>query len=452
MFCLPYAGGGASAYTGLLRELTDLTDLPDLTVTPLQLPGRENRIAEPPAFTVQEIADEIAPATDAPYLLYGHSMGARLAFEVVRELRRRGLPGPRRLYVGGAHPPHRKVPLAASADLPDDAFIDQLVRRSGALPELKHVPELRELLLPVLRADFAWIKNHRYAPEPPLDCPIVAFTGLDDGEVGAEDMLGWARHTTAGFRLRTLRGGHLFVKDRPAELAALVAADLTGRHTPPEPDEVHLWLDQHPDPASPGRLLRHHDGQTTITVSHADGLTLVAAARDPGIGVAVMRAGHSATPPAAASSPSEPGSGASSAASSAASSSVSGPGRSHGVPVTPVGEGAGRGGAELSAGEREQIEGAAEQDRRWLALRAVAAKRALMAADGQGADPALADFPDLADPGPWRAQGGPGLDRLARWRVVHLPLHTSRGEALAAVAVPYDRVRLRFDMPAEQAG
>lgn len=396
MFCLPYAGGGASAYTGLLRELTDLT------VSPIQLPGRENRIAEPPTFTIQEIADEIAPATDAPYLLYGHSMGARLAFEVARELRRRGLPAPSRLYVGGAHPPHRKVPLAASADLPDDAFIDQLVRRSGALPELKHVPELRELLLPVLRADFAWIKNHRYTPEPPLDCPIVAFTGLDDGEVGAEDMLGWARHTTAGFHLRTLRGGHLFVKDRPADLAALVTADLTGRHTPPEPDEVHLRLDQHPDPTSHAQIPRHHDGQATITMSHADGLTLLAAALDPEIGVAVLR------------SP--------------------------------------RGTAELSAAEREQIEDAAEQDRQWLALRAVAAKRALMAADGQGADPALTGFPDLADPGPWRAQGGPGLDRLTRWRVVHLPLHTSRGEALAAVAVPYDRVRLSFDMPAEQAG
>lgn len=405
MFCLPYAGGGASAYTGLLRELTGLT------VIPIQLPGRENRIAEPPAFTIQEIADEIAPATNTPYLLYGHSMGARLAFEVARELRRRGLPGPGRLYVGGAHPPHRKVPLAASADLPDDAFIDQLVRRSGALPELKHVPELRELMLPVLRADFAWIKNHRYAPEPPLDCPIVAFTGLDDGEVGAEDMLGWARHTTAGFHLRTLRGGHLFVKDRPADLAALVTADLTGRHAPPEPGEVHLRLDQHPDrtsrdqhpdPTGGDQVPRHHDGRTTIAVSHADGLTLLAATPDPEIGVAVLR--------------------------------------SH------------RGTAELSAAEREQIEDAAEQDRQWLALRAVAAKRALMAADGQGADPALAGFPDLADPGPWRAQGGPGLDRLARWRVVHLPLHTSRGEALAAVAVPYDRVRLSFDMPAEQAG
>lgn len=115
---------------------------------------------------------------------------------------------------------------------------------------------------------------------------------------------------------------------------------------------------------------------------------------------------------------------------------------------------------ELSDDEREQIEDAAEEDRGWLALRAVTAKRALMAADGRGADPTRVGFPDLADPGPWRAQcdpgdprGDPGLDRLARWQVVHLPLPTSRGEALGAVAVPHDRVRLRFDMPAaEQAG
>ncbi|WP_336206809.1 thioesterase II family protein [Nonomuraea sp. LPB2021202275-12-8] len=402
MFCLPYAGGGASAYTGLLHQLTDLT------VIPIQLPGRENRIAEPPTFTIGEIADEIAPATDAPYILYGHSMGARLAFEVARELRRRGLPAPLRLYVGGAHPPHRKVPLAATADLPDDAFIDQLVRRAGALPELKHVPELRELMLPVLRADFAWIKHYRYAPEPPIDVPVVAFTGADDGEVGAAEMLGWARHTTAGFRLRTLRGGHLFVKDRPAELAALITADLDGRYPPPEPDEVHIWMDQRPGHASHERVLRHYDGRTAVSTGDADGLALVAVAQEregQAVGIAVTRSG-----PSAAES------------------------------------------AELSAAEREQIEDAAEEDRQWLASRAVTAKRALMAADGEGFDPALAGFPDLADPGPWRAQGGPGLDRLARWQVVHLPLHTSRGEALGAVAVPYDRVRLRFDMPAEQAG
>ncbi|MFI6395020.1 thioesterase II family protein [Nonomuraea sp. NPDC050547] len=399
MICLPYAGGGASAYTGLVRELAGLTDL---TVVPVQLPGRENRIVEPPAFTVTEIADEVAPATAEPYALYGHSMGARLAFEVVRELRRRGLRRPSRLYVGGAHPPDRRVPLAAAVDLPDDAFIDQLVRRAGALLELKHLPELRELLMPVLRSDFTWIKNYSYAPERPIDSPIVAFTGLDDGEVGAAEMLGWSRHTTAGFRLRTLRGGHLFVQDRPAELAALIAADLAGEPAPPEPDELQLWLGR---PADHATVVRRYAGRAALGTSHTGELTLVAAvaAHEPGVGVAILRA-------------------------------------------PDLGDGL----SELSGDELEQIEDAAEEDRRWLALRAVTAKRALMAADGQGADPAAAGFPDLTDPGPWQAQCDPGLERLARWQVLHLPLRTSRGEALGAVAVPHDTVRLSLDIPAEE--
>ncbi|GAA1669658.1 hypothetical protein GCM10009733_078840 [Nonomuraea maheshkhaliensis] len=426
LFCLPYAGGGAGAYTGLLRALSAV---PGLTVVPVQLPGRESRIAEPPAFTIAEVADEVAPATREPYALYGHSMGARLAFEVVRELRRRGLRGPSRLYVGGAHPPDRRVPLAAAVDLPDDAFVDQLIRRSGALPELKHLPELRELMMPVLRSDFTWIKNYSFVPEPAIDCPVVAFTGLDDGEVGAADMLGWARHTTAGFRLRTLRGGHLFVKDRPAELAELITADLTDEHARstsnghalPEPDEIRLWLGP---AAGHAEVLRRYAGRAATGLSHADGLTLVGAVDGAGIGVSLLRTldagGPDSVPDQA--SPYQ-----------ASADKVSGD--------------------ELSEDEREQIEDAAEEDRGWLALRAVTAKRALMAADGRGADPTRVGFPDLADPGPWQAQSDPGLDRLARWQVVHLPLHTSRGEALGAVAVPHDRVRLRFDMPAaEQAG
>ncbi|MEU4515991.1 thioesterase domain-containing protein [Nonomuraea wenchangensis] len=393
MICLPYAGGGASAYSGLLRRLTGLT------VVPLQLPGRENRIGEPPAFTISDIADEVAPATGEPYVLYGHSMGARLAFEVARELRRRGLREPSRLYVGGAHPPDRRVPLAAAADLPDDAFIEQLIRRSGALPELRDLPELRELMLPVLRSDFAWIKNYAFAPEPPLDTPIVAFAGLDDGEAGVAEMLGWARHTSAGFRLRTIRGGHLFVKDRPDELAELITADLTAGHEPAEAGDVHLWVG-----SATGRdaVLRRHAGRDAVGISDAGDLAAVAAGHGPGIGVCVLRA------------------------------------RDLGEPV------------ELSADEREQVEEAAEEDRGWLALRAVTAKRALMAADGGFADPAAVGFPDLADPGPWRVQSGPEPDRLARWRITHLALHTSRGEALAALAVPRDGVRLSVDLPPER--
>ncbi|WP_205315386.1 hypothetical protein, partial [Nonomuraea lactucae] len=132
--------------------------------------------------------------------------------------------------------------------------------------------------------------------------------------------------------------------------------------------------------------------------------------------------------------------------------------------ATPAANGALTGFAVLSPAEREQIEDAAEEDRHWLAVRAVTAKRALVAAAGQDADPALTTFPDLADPGPWRPQDdtwqaddgpwrgddGPGLG-TPHWQVVHLPLHTSQGEALGAVAVPHDRVRLRFDTLTEQA-
>ncbi|GAA2381523.1 hypothetical protein GCM10010404_42320 [Nonomuraea africana] len=352
---------------------------------PLQLPGRENRLAEPPAFSVREVADEIAPATSTPYALYGHSMGARLAFEVVRELRRRDLPPPTRLYVGAAHPPHLRVPLAATADLPDDAFIDQLVRRAGALAELRDEPELRELMLPLLRSDFAWIKRYRYTPEPPLDTPVVAVAGVDDGEVGPSDMLGWARHTAAGFGLRTVRGGHFFVKDTHEELARLITADLADEVGPPEEDEVHVWLTG--GAAGANEVLRHYAGDVRASACDADGLGLVAVTRAHRAGVAVRR--------------------------------------SAGAPPEAVDL------SELGVTEREQIEDAAEEDRHWLAERAVTARRALVAGAGQEAR--LDAFPDLGDPGPWQVQG---------WQVLHLPLHTPGGAARGAVAVPYGGARL----------
>ncbi|MET9343281.1 thioesterase domain-containing protein [Nonomuraea sp. NPDC003804] len=375
LFCLPFAGGGASAFSSLQRALTGLQ------VVALQLPGRENRLAEPPAFTVEEVADQIAPATTSPYALYGHSMGARLAFEVVRELRRRGLPPPARLYVGAAHPPHLRVPLAATADLPDEAFIDQLVRRAGALPELRDEPELRELMLPLLRSDMAWIKRYRYTPEPPLDTPVVAVAGLHDGEVAPPDMLGWARHTAAGFGLRTVRAGHLFVKDAPEELAHLITADQAEQVDGPEADEVHLWLADRPADAK--EVLSRYGGTPVAGIAETGGLTLIAVTRDHRAGVA-LRLTTAAEP----------------------------------VELS-----------ELDPGEREQIEDAAEEDRHWLAQRAVTARRALVAGAGRGAP---GPFADLGDGGPWQVDG---------WHVLHLPLHTPRGQAQAAVAVPYGPAR-----------
>ncbi|MDH2425409.1 thioesterase domain-containing protein [Sphaerisporangium sp. TRM90804] len=427
LFCLPYAGGAASAYRPLRAVLGDAAE-----VVPIQLPGRETRFSEPPHLSVGEITDELAPHTRGPYALYGHSMGARIAFEVVRELRRRALPPPARLYVGGAHPPDRRVPLAAAVDLPDDTFIEQLISRAGALPELRDEPELRELLLPVLRADFTWIRRYRYTPEPPLDVPVVAVAGLDDAEVPPPVMLGWGRHTSSRFRLRTVRGGHLFLADPDAGLARLLADDLADGHAPERvgDDEVHVWLATGDVPAArlADAVMRRYDSAgpaPSCGVAGGDGLALAAVSPGGEIGVAVERlraldGGH----------PDD---------------------------------------ALLSADELEQIEGAAEEDRPWLALRARTAKKALVAASG--VEPSSVGFPDLAAPGTWRpvAHGDPGpppappgratalatatapgiatatATDIAGWHVTHLPLPTSRGEALAAVALPRGRTLLRFD-------
>ncbi|MFE9960011.1 thioesterase domain-containing protein [Micromonospora sp. NPDC005299] len=224
LFCLPYAGAGASAFRRWQEGIG-----PDVEVLPVQLPGRENRINEDPRFDVAEVAEAVAARADRPYALYGHSMGGRLGFEVVRELRRTGRPLPLRLYVGGARAPHVTAP--GPFDGLSRADDDELLRRlgdGGGLPaELFDHPELVELLLPLLRADFGRVDGYRYVPGEPLPLPIVAFSGRDDRAVTREQTAAWAEHTAAGFALHELAGGHFFLHDRLPELLALIRADLT---------------------------------------------------------------------------------------------------------------------------------------------------------------------------------------------------------------------------------
>ncbi|WP_176308815.1 thioesterase [Micromonospora sp. NBS 11-29] len=224
LFCLPYAGAGASAFRRWPAAFG-----PDVEVLPVQLPGRENRITEDPRFTVAEVADAIAARADRPYAIYGHSMGGRLGFEVVRELRRTGRALPLRLYVGGARAPH--VTASGPFDGLSRADDAELLRRlddGGGLPaELLDHPELVELLLPVLRADLGRVDDYRHVPGEPLPVPIVAFAGTTDRAVSRAQHAAWAEHTAAGFTLHELPGGHFFLHDRLAELVALIRADLT---------------------------------------------------------------------------------------------------------------------------------------------------------------------------------------------------------------------------------
>lgn len=228
LFCLPYAGGAASLYRSWPAAL------PNVEVVPVQLPGRESRIAERPISQMSEmiraITDALAPHLSTPFAVFGHSMGARLAFELTRELRRRALPAPSVVFVSACRAPHiPRVPTPPVATLPDRLFVAMLRRMNGTPPEIFDEPELLGALLPALRADFHLVDSYDYADEAALGVPIAAFGGTDDREVRENDLLAWRAHTTAAFRLRMLPGGHFVVRTAQRQMTQAIAEELQAR-------------------------------------------------------------------------------------------------------------------------------------------------------------------------------------------------------------------------------
>jgi medium-chain acyl-[acyl-carrier-protein] hydrolase len=225
LFCLPFVGGGASVYRGW----TDLLPL-TVDVCAIQLPGRETRFREQPFDRLQplvaSLADALSPVFDLPFALYGHSMGALTAFELARELRRRGSQRPFLLIVTGRVAPHvapRQSPLHT---LPDPEFRAELRRLDGTPAAVLDSEELMRLYMPVLRADFAAHETYEYLEEPPLDCPIMAITGVDDSLAAPNEMGGWRRHTAAAFEAHVVPGGHFFLQSHAHLLHRLIARRL----------------------------------------------------------------------------------------------------------------------------------------------------------------------------------------------------------------------------------
>ncbi|MGW0435652.1 thioesterase domain-containing protein [Micromonospora sp. NPDC003197] len=281
LFCLPYAGAGASAFRGWQDEFG-----PDVEVLPVQLPGREHRIMEDPRFTIAEVATVIAQRADRPYAIYGHSMGGRVGFEVVRELRRTGRTLPRTLYVGGARAPHvESVSLFDGLSKVDDEELLRRLAASGSLPaEFLDSPELVELLLPLLRADFGRVDDYTYLPEAPLPVPIVAFSGRTDRAVTLAESQAWAGHTGAGFTLYELDAGHFFLHDVRTELINLLRADLvgqrtTGQRTTGQRATGQSTTGQHRIPLGDTGWSIWRDAILRSTGFPADGLTLLSAPR-----------------------------------------------------------------------------------------------------------------------------------------------------------------------------
>ncbi|MFJ4830631.1 thioesterase II family protein [Streptomyces sp. NPDC088747] len=226
LLCVPYAGGGTTVFHGWVAGLPDWID-----VWLLRLPGREVRLREEPRTDLlalaREAAGALAPALDRPFALFGHSLGALIAYEVARELRRTHRLEASHLTVSARTTPEIPQPGRMSHLLSDEEFLDALDRRFRAVPaQIRRDPEMRALYLPVLRGDITMLETYRYRAERPLRCPITALCGSEDPEASDEEMRGWRHHGMGGFAQHTYNGGHFFLQEHRDALLDRLTQDL----------------------------------------------------------------------------------------------------------------------------------------------------------------------------------------------------------------------------------
>jgi medium-chain acyl-[acyl-carrier-protein] hydrolase len=225
LLCVPYAGAGVAAFAAWTELLGSSVDL-----AIVRLPGRESRIREPFCRSAVEAAElaagELAALTDLPLALFGHSMGAIIAFEIARRLRQIGML-PVMLAVSGWRAPSLPGPLPRLAHLPVDEFALAIQDRFGAVPRaVLEDRELLSLLIPTLRADVGLVEQYGYRGDLPLSCPIAAYGGDADPHATESDLRQWGRETSGAHHVRMFRGGHFFIQSARDEVLAHLKRDL----------------------------------------------------------------------------------------------------------------------------------------------------------------------------------------------------------------------------------
>ncbi len=219
LFLFPYAGGSVATFGRWTPELPDTIE-----TWIAQYPGRGFRYNEPSVkdfgIMLDALHEATQPLTDKPYAFFGHSMGALFAFELARKLR------PQILFVSGCGAPHIPDPNPPIHNLPDDEFIKSMQKLNGIPDEVLNNPELMQLVLPSLRADFEVLENYQYASNERLACPIIAFGGLEDSHVSREHLEGWAMHTD-DFKSQYFSGDHFFINAERKAVIDTIVSEIT---------------------------------------------------------------------------------------------------------------------------------------------------------------------------------------------------------------------------------
>lgn len=221
LICFPPAGSGTIIYQKWATQLP-----PDVEMWSIRLPGRETRLRDPLFYSlpplIESIANTLAPHLEQPYLLFGHSLGSLISFELSRHLNHLGKPLPQQLLLSGHRAPHRPPLNPPIHQANDELFLARIKAMGGTPDAFFEMTDLVELMLPTLRADFTIWENYQYQEDSPLDIPITVFGSDEDRDAAEADFFAWEQHTSSEFVAHMFHGNHFYFQDDPQPLIALM--------------------------------------------------------------------------------------------------------------------------------------------------------------------------------------------------------------------------------------
>ncbi len=230
LICLPFAGGGSISFRNWAAILPNTIEL--ITA---EIPGRGARLTEPLRKRIDDILPDLSAALlqelDKPFVLFGHSMGTLLGFELSHHLIQKYQLQPAHLFFSGRGAPHKPSIDPPIHQLEHDEFVEEIKRFNGTPQAVLENKELMELMVPILRADFEVCERYEYYQKPPLTCPISAYGGIQDSGAPKEMLEAWSEHTTGPFNLRMFPGDHFYLLGQTVPLIESLLRDLN-QHLP----------------------------------------------------------------------------------------------------------------------------------------------------------------------------------------------------------------------------